>query len=84
MAAHQVFLQLADLVDGDVRGGKLAEAGGHAVGHLLVGDHRGDDVVGGGDALARGPAEGDLGATACYFDHVAYGERSVADDDDCH
>ena len=38
VAAHEVLLQLLDLVDGDVRGGQLAEAGGDAVGHLLLGD----------------------------------------------
>ena len=57
VAAHEVLLQLADLVGGDVRGGELAETGRDAVGDLLLGDHARDDVVGRVDTLARGPAE---------------------------
>ena len=81
VAAHQVLLQLADLVDGDVRGGQQAEAGGDAVGDLLAGDDGGDDVVGRLDALARGSAEGHLGPAARDGDDLVDGERRVADDE---
>ena len=38
VAAHQVLLQLLDLLDGDARRGQLAEAGRDPVGHLPVRD----------------------------------------------
>ena len=79
VAAHQVLLQLSDLVHGDVRGSQQAEACGHAIGDLLACDHAGDDVVGRLDALARGRAEGDLGPAARDGDDLVGGERRVAD-----
>ena len=79
MAAHQVLLQLLDLVHRDVRRRQQAEAGGHAVGDLLARDDVGDDVVGRLDARARGRAEGDLGPAARDGDDLVDGERRVAD-----
>ena len=81
VAADQVLLQLADLVDRDVRGGQQAEAGGDPVGDLLAGDDGGDDVVRRLDALARGRAERDLGPATRHGDDLVDGERRIADDD---
>ena len=84
VAAHQVLLQLADLVDGDVRRGELAEAGGHAVDDALLGDDLLDDVARAGDAVERGCAELDRPARARHRDHVGDAQRRVADDERLH
>jgi hypothetical protein len=84
VAAHEVLLQLAQFVGGDVGGGELAEARGDPVGHLLLGDDACDDVVGRVDALARGPAEGDLGPAARHREDIFDAQRGVTDRDLCH
>ena len=81
VASHKVLLQLVHLVGGDVRGGKLAEAGGHAVGDLLFGHDLRDHFVGAVDALARRRAEAHLGSTARHGHDIVDGERGVADHD---
>ena len=84
VAAHQVLLQLLDLLDGDARRGQLPEAGRDPVGHLLVRDDARDDLVRPHDAVARGGGELRGSAAARHGDDVLDGERFAADGDDGH
>ena len=82
VTAHQVLLQLVDLVDRDVRGGQLAEAGGDAVGDLLLGDDARDDVVGARRCASRAARPRVTSAPPRATATTSLdAERRVADDD---
>ena len=51
--AHQVDLQLADLIAHDVHIAELADASRDRVGNFIIGDERVDDGAGAVDGLAR-------------------------------
>ena len=73
------------LLDGDVRRRELAEAGGDAVGDLLLGDDVGDHLVRAIDALdARRSPRDDAGAAARHRHDGVDRQRPIADHHTIH